>query len=397
VNFFLYPLFAVAGCLLFGYIFSLGGARKAGMMMVVGVLVCNGLFAQAPGLNYIFKNGEDGYTCFRIPALITTSRGAVLAFAEGRKNNCGDAGDIDLVVRRSEDGGKTWGPLHVIWDDSTNTCGNPTPVVDEATGAVILLSTWNWGADKEKAITDRSAVNTRRVFVLSSEDDGVTWSAPREITGSVKKVDWTWYATGPGRGIQLSHGRKKGRLVIPCNHVEADTRQSVSHVIWSDDHGKTWTLGGHAQDSTNESTIAELSNGRLMLNMRNTGKTRHRQIAISKNAGKKFSPSAPDSVLIEPVCEGNLLAFRAPDGRRGLAFSNPASVVGRVDMTVRISYDDGRTWPLQQLLYSGPSAYSCLTLLPDGRLSCLYEAGKQRPYEGIVFETINWNAFKSVP
>lgn len=397
VNFFLYPLFAVAGCLLFGYIFSLGGARKAGMMMVVGVLVCNGLFAQAPGLNYIFKNGEDGYTCFRIPALITTSRGAVLAFAEGRKNNCGDAGDIDLVVRRSEDGGKTWGPLHVIWDDSTNTCGNPTPVVDEATGAVILLSTWNWGADKEKAITDRSAVNTRRVFVLSSEDDGVTWSAPREITGSVKKVDWTWYATGPGRGIQLSHGRKKGRLVIPCNHVEADTRQSVSHVIWSDDHGKTWTLGGHAQDSTNESTIAELSNGRLMLNMRNTGKTRHRQIAISKNAGKKFSPSAPDSVLIEPVCEGNLLALRAPDGRRGLAFSNPASVVGRVDMTVRISYDDGRTWPLQQLLYSGPSAYSCLTLLPDGRLSCLYEAGKQRPYEGIVFETINWNAFKSVP
>ena len=186
-------------------------------------------------------------------------------------------------------------------------------------------------------------------------------------------------ATGPGRGIQISQGRKKGRLVIPCNHVEAGTRQSVSHVIWSDDHGKTWKLGGLAQDSTNESTIAELSNGRLMLNMRNTGKSRYRQIAISRNAGRKLLPKAPDSVLVEPVCEGNLLAFRAPGGRWGLAFSNPASAAGRINMTVRVSYDDGRTWALQRLLYGGPSAYSCLTILPDGRLSCLYEAGRLRP------------------
>lgn len=397
VNFFLYPLFAVAGCLLFGYVFSLGGMRKVGAMMVAGVLVGNGVYAQAPGLNYIFKNGEEGYSCFRIPALITTPRGAVLAFAEGRKNNCGDAGDIDLVVRRSEDGGKTWGPLRVIWNDSANTCGNPTPVVDQTTGAIVLLSTWNWGADKEKAIKDRTSHDTRRVYVLSSMDDGASWSTPMEITGNVKRPDWTWYATGPGRGIQISQGRRKGRLVIPCNHVEAGTRQSVSHVIWSDDHGKTWKLGGLAQDSTNESTIAELSNGRLMLNMRNTGKSRYRQIAISRNAGKKLSPKAPDGVLVEPVCEGNLLAFRAADGRWGLAFSNPASAVGRVDMTVRISYDDGRTWPLQRLLYAGPSAYSCLTILPDGRLSCLYEAGKQRPYEGIVFETIGWDELKAAP
>ncbi|HVU56167.1 MAG TPA: sodium/solute symporter [Puia sp.] len=397
VSFFLYPLFAVAGCLLFGYIFSMGGARKMGVTILMCVLLFGAARAQAPGLNYIFKNGEDGYTCFRIPALITTPKGALLAFAEGRKNNCSDAGDIDLVVRRSEDGGETWGPLHVIWDDSTNTCGNPTPVVDATTGEIILLSTWNWGEDKEKAIKNKTSHDTRRVFVLSSADDGLSWSSPREITGSVKRPDWTWYATGPGRGIQIGKGRKKGRLVIPCNHEEAATRNNASHVIWSDDHGKTWTLGGIAQDSTNESTLAELSNGRLLLNMRNTGKTRHRQIAISRNEGKKLSPAAPDTALVEPVCEANLIGFRTIDGRYCLAFSNPASATARVAMTVRVSYDDGRTWPLRKLLYEGPSAYSCLTVLPDGRLSCLYEAGRQRPYEGIVFRKINWEELTSTP
>lgn len=397
VNFFLYPLFAVAGCLVFGYLFSILSPRRTATIAATAILLYAGaVSAQAPGLNYIFKNGEDGYSCFRIPALVTTPKGAVLAFAEGRKNNCGDAGDIDLVVRRSEDGGKTWGPLQVVWDDSTNTCGNPTPVVDETTGAIVLLSTWNFGADKEKAIKNRTSHDTRKVYVLSSTDDGLSWSTPTEITASAKLPDWTWYATGPGRGVQISKGRKKGRLVIPCNHEEAVTRNNASHVIWSDDHGKTWTLGGSAQDSTNESTLAELSNGRLMLNMRNTGKTRHRQIAISKNAGKTFRPAKPDTTLAEPVCEGNLLACRTADGKPCLVFSNPASATARVAMTVRLSHDDGRTWPSQKLLYEGPSAYSCLTILPDGNLSCLYEAGRQRPYEGIVFEEIKWKDIKQV-
>jgi len=392
VSFFLYPLFAVAGCLVFGYLFSL--RKFTFLLLPILFLSSRPVFAQAPNLNYIFKNGEDGYSCFRIPALITTRQGTILAFAEGRKNNCGDAGDIDLVVRRSADGGKTWGPLRIVWDDSTNTCGNPAPVVDETTGAIILLSTWNLGADKEKAIINSSSINTRRVFVLSSGDDGLTWSPPAEITSSVKQANWTWYATGPGRGLQISGGRKKGRLVIPCNHMEASTKRNNSHVISSDDHGRTWKLGGIAQDSTNESTLAELSNGRLMLNMRNTGKIRYRQIAISRNAGKKWTPQPPDTTLIEPVCEGNLLAFHTTGRQQGLAFSNPASTTARIAMTVRISYDDGRTWTLQKLLYEGPSAYSCLAMLPDGNLSCLYEAGQQRPYEGIVFEEIPWAEFK---
>jgi SSS family solute:Na+ symporter len=392
VNFFLYPLFAVAGCLLFGYIFSF---RKLTFLFLPVLLVsCSSAFAQAPGLNYVYKNGEDGYSCFRIPALVTTTKGVVLAFAEGRKNNCGDAGDIDLVMRRSDDGGRTWGPLKVIWDDSLNTCGNPTPVVDLITGDIVLLSTWNFGSDKEKIIKSRTGRDTRRVYVLTSADDGRSWSMPAEITSRVKRPEWTWYATGPGRGLQLSKGRKKGRLVIPCNHEDSGSRQNNSHVIWSDDHGKTWTLGGIAQDSTNESTVAELSDGSLMLNMRNTGKVRYRQIAISRNAGKRFKPAGPDGSLPEPVCEADLLACRDSAGQICLVFSNPSSTAARVNMTVRASYDNGKTWPLQKVLYEGPSAYSCLTVLPDGDVGCLYEAGRLRPYEGIVFGEIRWSELK---
>ena len=356
------------------------------MMLALALFATHAALAQS--FNYLYKNGEDGYKCYRIPAMVTTVKGAVLAFAEARKNNCGDAGDIDLVLRRSEDGGKTWGPMTVIWNDTTNTCGNPTPIVDEQTGTVVLLSTWNLGEDHEKAIKDKTGKNTRRVFVLSSTDDGRTWSTPREITSDVKPDNWTWYATGPGRGIQVSKGKHKGRLIVPCNHVEAVTRNNYSHVIYSDDHGNSWRLGGIAQDSTNEATVAQLSNGHLLLNMRNTGKPRYRQIAISKNAGKKWSAAPADTALVEPVCEGNLIQYKFPGKKECLIFSNPASTTARVAMTVKVSYDDGRTWALRKTLYEGPSAYSCLTVLPDGKLACLYEAGVQRPYEGIVMEEV---------
>jgi sialidase-1 len=398
VSFWLYPLFAVGGCLVLGYLFSFFSPRKA-MPAVALLLLAAPASAQTPQasaqtFNYIYKNGDDGYKCFRIPAMVTTQKGTVLAFAEARKNNCADAGDIDLVVKRSEDGGKTWSALQVVWNDSTNTCGNPAPVIDEKTGAVVLLSTWNLGADNEKKVKDRTAKYSRRAFVLSSTDDGHTWSAARDITRDVKPGTWTWYATGPGRGIQVSKGRHKGRLVIPCNHVEAATMNSLSHVIYSDDHGASWRLGGIAQDSTNEATVAELSNGNLVLNMRNTGHLRSRQIAISRNAGKKWSAKEADTALIEPICEGSLIRYTSPGRKACLVFSNPASKTARVGMTVRISYDDGRTWPFKKLLYEGPSAYSCLTVLPDGNLACLYEAGYQRPYEGIVLEEIKTEDLK---
>ena len=356
---------------------------------VLCLLFLNVAMSKAQTLNHLYRAGEEGYACFRIPSIITTGKGTILAFAEARKNNCGDAGDIDLVVKRSEDGGKTWSALQMVWNDSTNTCGNPAPVIDQKTGKIILLSTWNLGTDHEKDIIAGNSKDTRRVFVLVSTDDGFSWSAATQITKDVKKDNWTWYATGPGRGIQIGKGKSKGRLVIPSNHVVAETKQNYSHAIYSDDAGITWKLGGITkQDSVNESTVAELSNGRLLLNMRNASKKRIRQTAISKNGGKSWSDIKPDTVLIEPVCEGNLLQYKFPGRKEALLFSNPASMNSRTQMTIRVSYNNGKTWAAKKLLYAGPSAYSCLTVLPNGNIGCFYEAGLQRPYEGMVYEEI---------
>jgi sialidase-1 len=346
-------------------------------------------------LNHLYRAGESGYACFRIPAIVTTVKGTVLAFAEARKNNCGDAGDIDLVVKRSSDGGKTWSALQMVWNDSTNTCGNPAPVIDQKTGKIVLLSTWNLGSDHEKEIIAGTSKDTRRVFVLTSADDGISWSDAKQITSDVKNTGWTWYATGPGRGLQVSKGKYKGRMLVPANHVTANEKRNYSHVIYSDDAGDSWALGGITrQDSVNESTLAQLSNGRLMLNMRNASKKRVRQTAISKNGGKSWSNIKPDNALIEPVCEANLLHYNYRDRRQALLFSNPASKTSRTQMTIRVSYNNGKSWTGEKLLYEGPSAYSCLTVLPNGNIGCFYEAGLQRPYEGIVYEEISINDIK---
>lgn len=356
------------------------------------LLIGNVVLAQT--LNHLYKAGEAGYQCFRIPSLITTAKGTVLAFAEARKNNCGDSGDIDLVVKRSSDNGKTWSALQIVWNDSTNTCGNPAPVIDRTTGQIVLLSTWNLGTDHEKEIIAGTSKDTRRVYVIFSDDDGLSWSNARQITSDTKKDNWSWYATGPGQGIQISKGDHKGRLVIPANHIVSGTKNNYSHAIYSDDHGQTWKLGGVTpSEGLNESTVAELSDGKLMLNMRNSGKPRTRQVSISNDGALTWQPVYTDTTLIEPVCEASLISYRA-GGKKWMAFSNPASKTARVMMTVRLSKDNGKTWPLKKVLYTGPSAYSCLTQLPNGKLGCLYEAGLQRPYEGIIFEEIGKRDFE---
>src|SRR5207249_2425905 len=170
----------------------------------------------------LFKAGEGGYANYRIPAVIVTTKGTVLTFCEGRQTPAGpgnDTGEINILVRRSDDGGKTFGPLRVVWADGKNTCGNPCAVVDGETGWVWLAMTHNLGQDHERDIIAGTSKGTRTVWVTWSEDDGVTWKEPRDITTYVKKPQWAWYATGPGIGIQIEHGEHKGRLVIPCDHV----------------------------------------------------------------------------------------------------------------------------------------------------------------------------------
>ena len=191
-------------------------------------------------LNYLFKSGDDGYNCFRIPTIIKAKNDVILAFAEGRKKSCSDTGDVDLVYKKSYDNGKTWSSLKIIWDDDGNTCGNPSPVLDKKSGRISLLATWNRGEDKEWQIIDQKSIDTRHVYLIHSNDNGESWTNPKEITKNVKLDNWTWYATGPVNGIQLKKGPNKERLIIPCDHIEADTKHYYSHIIYSDDGGLNW-------------------------------------------------------------------------------------------------------------------------------------------------------------
>ena len=323
----------------------------------------------------VFESGTEGYNTFRIPALIATTEGTLLAFCEGRKNDRRDHGDIDLVLKRSDDGGRTWGPLELVHEEGGNasvTIGNPCPVVDAAVGTIWLPFT----RDND------------RVFIMSSDDDGRTWSKPRDITTDVKEDDWNWYATGPGNGIQIKSGPHKGRLVIPCDHRvrgnDAWGHSGRSHVIYSDDHGRTWQLGAPTDRAMNECAVAELSDGRLMLNMRSYRGKACRAVAFSEDGGESWSPAVDDPELIEPVCQASLI--RCDEGEAPcLLFSNPASEKTRHRLTVRLSRDDGETWPATRVLHAGPAAYSSLCMLPDGTAGILYEAGEKHAYEKIAF------------
>lgn len=347
----------------------------------------------------VFVSGEGGYHTYRIPSVIKTSNGTLLAFCEGRKNGRSDAGDIDLLMKRSDDQGQTWSAATVVWNDGTNTCGNPCPVLDETTGDLWMLLTWNSGKVHESKIQPGFGEDSRRVFVAHSEDNGLTWTKPQDITSSTKKTTWTWYATGPGAGIQVRKGPHAGRLVIPCDHkdLQGETLSWHSHVIFSDDHGKTWQLGGRTTaGKENECEVVELASGPLMLNVRNYDRNiKTRQTWTSSDGGSSWTGQNFDSTLIEPVCQASVRRWTWPgDQTPGkILFSNPASRNKRENLTVRLSLDDANTWKFSKVLYDRSSAYSCLVALNERSAGCLYEKDN---YGSITFARFDLDWIKGV-
>lgn len=384
--------------------------RRAGAVMVLAGLLVSALGAPATAApaqtsqagatadtapfvdeQVLYKQGDFGYGCFRIPAVVRATNGMLLAFAEGRVKDCGDDEDIDLVVRRSADGGRTWGPLQVVSEGNGTTHGNPVPIVDERTGRVVLVSTHN-GAEPCPNGCDRDP------WVQFSDDHGATWSAAREMTEG-KRPEWNfWYATGPMHGIQLKRGPHAGRLVVGANFESWDRvgkHVYGTHLLYSDDSGVTWNIGAETfrDDGTviaQEVTVVELTDGRIYASARERGTDEgSRAYATSSDGGRTWdAPFRTMPSLATTDVQASLLRF----GDERILFSSPMHPGAREAMGIRSSYDEGarfETWDEGKVFHWGPSAYSDMVRLDGDEAALMYEAGTITPYEQIRFARFN--------
>jgi len=350
----------------------------------------------------LFTAGEEGYYIYRIPGLAVSKKGTVLAYCEARKS-VGDWGTMDVMMRRSTDGGKTWLPRQKIVEvkgdlpmnplakghdkPGDNTVHNPVAIPDRETGDIHFLY----------------CLEYMRCYYIRSSDEGATWSEPVEITDAFESFrpayDWKVIATGPAHGIQLTRGANKGRLVVPV-WISTGTgggshRPSVTATIYSDDHGKTWQAGAVALPdeaplkNPNETVVVELADGSVMLNARTESTANRRVTTTSPDGATGWTEPRFDEALLEPVCMAGILRARFPtEEEPGLiVFSNPHNLDisgknpqpgdsrDRKNLSVKLSYDEALTWPHDRVLEPDFSGYSDLAALPDGTILCLYERG----------------------
>jgi sialidase-1 len=380
---------------------------KSTQFLAAAALLLVGLFAGAivaaePMLEKIdlFEAENDGYALYRIPGIVVTAKGTVLAYCEARLNSGSDWGTIDIMLRRSTDGGKTWQPRAKVANVPGPKEKNPAALVKKVGKTQDV--TYNNAvafADRDGSVYMLFCLEYMRCFYIRSDDDGVTWSEPNEITKTFEayrpKYDWKVIATGPAHGIQL----KNGRLVVPI-WISTGTggnahRPSVTSTIFSDDHGKTWKAGEIAAPDTpewifpNETVVVELADGRVMLNVRSESPTHRRLVTISNDGATGWSTPRFDDALLEPICMASIV--RVSGAKAGektrIAFANPhnmerddgKAIVGksrdRKNLSVKLSYDEGQTWPVNKTLEPSWSGYSDLAVLPNGTILCFYERG----------------------
>lgn len=375
--------------------------------LILGLLLCPLiLWAQSKGIT-VFQSGKDGYKSFRIPAIIPLPNGNLLAFAEGRVNGGADFGHVNIVMKTSMDKGSTWGALQVVATNGKMQAGNAAPVVDfedpdYPKGRIFLY--YNTGNADEALV--RKKEGHREIWYITSVDNGKTWSGPVNITNQVNKIDqpainaawnhpedWRSYANTPGHAMQIKHGGYKGRIYVAANHSEGpprpDFKDYVAHGYYTDDHGKSFHVSAdNPFRGSNESTATELSGGRVIMNSRNQqGNILERIVAISSDGGATWDTAYYEKQLPDPVCEGSILTLRYKKHRNILAFCNDASMHDRDSLTLRISYDDGKTWKKSFLIEAKNCAYSDIALVDKSNVGVLYET---EDYRKIVFKTVDW-------
>ena len=295
-----------------------------------------------------------------------------------------------IVARASEDGACDFGAAYGVADNGENALNNPTPVYDRVSGILWLFLNSSLKEGGEDEVLKGCAPRT--VLISRSLDQGRTWSLPEDRTALLKRPDWGWYAFGPCHGVQLG----SGRLILPCNHSLLSSDRTfdnryISHTVYSDDHGVNWKIGGDVGEYTNECALAELPDGRLYMNMRSYHGKGCRAAAWSSDGGESWRDMRLEYVLPDPICQGSVIACAAFGlaAKPALFFSNAADSASRVRLSLRISRDGGLNWSGPLVLHEGPSAYSDLGILPDGRVCCVYECGERDPYERIELCTID--------
>jgi sialidase-1 len=380
-------------------------------LSLLSVFLVAGVFAQ--NKVSVFVSGTDGYKSFRIPAIVRMPAGVLLAFAEGRVHGASDFGNIDIVMKRSSDNGETWGELQVVVDADSLQAGNCAPVVDTndpayPNGRIFLF--YNTGNNNEGQV--RTGNGLREVWYKTSVDNGQTWSEGVNITLQVHRPNqpkinpaynysqsWRSYANTPGHAMQFQNGKYKGRIFVAANHSNGDPHTNFTdykaHGYYTDDHGKTFHISEKVNmPGSNESTAAELSHDKLMMNSRNQrGDVRARIVSISSDGGATWDTTYFDKTLVDPVNEGSLLTIGHKNGKNIIAFCNAADTKRRDNLTLRISYDDGKTWKKSILIDKSPNgkgeftAYSDLVKISKNEIGVLYERDS---YKEIVFTIVKW-------